>query len=297
MTLLKKSIVLAKNGAKGYLTIVRVGGSTGIKVIFNDKNIKGLVLGLKIGTEKLVVKSLDSDKNEFDLKDANDFKNTDDISCLIMLESEIYAEGGVRGRVQPQDILLHIKNNEKKINENSFHTKNENKKEVNYGKRDQNEFNRQAKRYDAKVSTEASQFIQKTEQGVKKEAPNNVSSKFFENSSMPKDAKNFYISVKDKLDELFVMYPREIVLEKMVPSSKWVKINYDKNDYYVAGVLVDDDGKTTHIAYGVPGYEGMTPPKETECICDWLPIKDMQKFQGYWLIFQSADTGEIIPND
>lgn len=292
MTLLKKNIVLAKNGAKGYLTIIRVGGSIGVKAVFNDKNIKGLVLGLKIGAEKLIVKSLASDKNEFELKEAIDFKNTDDISCLVMLGADVYAEGGVRGRVQPQDILVHIKNksDNKVMSDKRFDTKNKNKKEVNYGKGKQNEL------YE-KGFSKGSSTVQKETQEIKKEEGKTAESNIFNNNSMPKDAKNFYISIKDKLDELFVMYPREKVLEKMIPSSKWVKINYDKNDYYVAGVLVDDDGKSTHIAYGVPGYEGMTPPKETECICDWLPIKGMQKYQGYWLIFQSADTGEIIPND
>ena len=92
------------------------------------------------------------------------------------------------------------------------------------------------------------------------------------------------------------MYPRRNSRKRLF-LFQVVRINYDKEDYYVAGVLLDENDKVTHIAYGVPGFEGMSPPKEAQCICDWLPIKNMQRYQGYWLIFQSADTGEILPKD
>ena len=54
------------------------------------------------------------------------------------------------------------------------------------------------------------------------------------------DVKSFYYSVKDKLDELFVMYPRKKCwkISFLLPNGK---VNYDKDDYYVAGVLVDGD--------------------------------------------------------
>lgn len=107
--------------------------------------------------------------------------------------------------------------------------------------------------------------------------------------------KDFYLGVKNKLEELFIVYPRETRLEKLVPSSKWVKINYDEEDYYVTGVLSEDEN-VSHIVYGVPAVKEVPPPKGMEDICDFLPVAGMEKgFSGYYLIFQDINTGEILP--
>lgn len=402
MTLVKKTVILTKNGAKGYITVVRVGSSSGIKAIIDYAGTE-LVMGLKIGAFPLIIKKINAAKSEFELPADIDFTGNDDISCLVMEGQRIYAEGGARGRIQLQDIMRFMDNeNQSNINQKSKEVSHEKDKGVfqQIDERDKEvlqkdssavqtptsagesrreeiapsgivEIHKEKTKMESRIEQAKTKEIPKAEMpkgtpktqikevpmtekpidasqtdrakdspkaetvkeepkveraSDKKESGSRLedkkettyekleskesvkekteTSKSFVDGllkdgakSAPKDVKSFYYSVKDKLDELFVMYPREKMLENIIPSSKWVRINYDKDDYYVAGVLVDDDGKVTHIAYGVPGFEGKSPPKETECICDWLPLKDMDKFEGYWLIFQSADTGEILPKD
>ncbi|MFW5780030.1 MAG: hypothetical protein ACOCWI_01075 [Bacillota bacterium] len=309
MTLAKKTVILSKNGAKGYITIVRVGSSTGIKYVLDIDSAR-FAMGLKIGYNPLIVKELEKTKGEFSLDDGYNFKNTDDVSCMVISGNNVLAEGGLRGRIQLQDVIYKVNLLKTKINENdnsrvenvvnNKNIKNKNKMEAVNGiqEKSQRSYTKNQERnipYGDKGKT----TVQEPASRKLKESDNKDTQEENKKSiefSIPKDMKGFYYSVKDKLDELFVMYPRDEQLEKIIPCSKWVRINYDKDDFYVAGVLLDEN-KVTHIAYGVPGFEGMTPPKETECICDWLPMKNMEKYQGYWLIFQSADTGEILPKD
>ena len=314
MTLAKKTVILSKNGAKGYITIVRVGSSTGIKYVI-DSEKSSFLLALKIGYNPLIIKSVESVKGEVTLESDIDFKNTDDISCMVVSDGNVFAEGGLRGRIQLQDVIYRYnrQKEQKKAQEASVKQKPIEKKEKEIKNKTEaiNGIQEKSKGILAKgqesvqqTHSEDKELVQEspadsTSRELKKETAKEKQQPEKNNIALniPKDMKGFYYSVKDKLDELFVMYPREEQLEKIIPCSKWVRINYDKEDYYVAGVLLDENDKVTHIAYGVPGFEGMSPPKEAQCICDWLPIKNMQRYQGYWLIFQSADTGEILPID
>lgn len=318
--MLKKTIILSKNGAKGYVTVVRVGGSVGIKVVL-DSFEKEMTLALKLGANGLIIRTLNAAKTEFELHEDIDFKGNDDISCLVLRQGEIVAEGGARGRIQTQEVNSAIKmiQNPQKTQSTGQSGKTAQNKEVNYGNGNKEDrFYQQTQRVVAKnryenpptfqeerlnktaakpnISREIPMERGDSESGTRQKDVDRKGEMLQSNDKQMPDARSFYFSVKDRLDELFVMYPREELLERIIPSSKWVRINYDKEDFYVAGVLIDE-GAVTHIAYGVPGYEGKTPPKETECICDWLPIKNMPRYQGYWLIFQSADTGEILPKD
>ena len=86
--------------------------------------------------------------------------------------------------------------------------------------------------------------------------------------------------------------PREEELEKLIPESKWVKVFYDDEEYYVVGIL-SEAGEVTFLAYGVPGIEGIKPPKEAEELCDFLAIPGTVG-EGYWLMFQNAKNGDIM---
>lgn len=105
--------------------------------------------------------------------------------------------------------------------------------------------------------------------------------------------KNFYQNVKERLEDLFIIHPRENELEKLIPESKWVKIRYDGDDYYVVGSLTDD-GTVAYLAYGVPGIAEIPPPKLASDISDWLPVPNLPPpYKGYWLIFQNAEDGKV----
>lgn len=104
------------------------------------------------------------------------------------------------------------------------------------------------------------------------------------------DGNNFYYAVKPQIDELFVRYPEEKTLNDAVANSKWVHVGAD-SDYYVVGVLFNDD-EPSFICYGVPSASKQSPPSELENACVWLPIGNTGS--GYWVIYQSARTGEIV---
>ena len=62
------------------------------------------------------------------------------------------------------------------------------------------------------------------------------------------DGNNFYYAVKPQIDELFVRYPEEKILNDAVASSKWAHVQTGE-DYYVVGVLFNDD-EPSFICYG-----------------------------------------------
>lgn len=103
------------------------------------------------------------------------------------------------------------------------------------------------------------------------------------------DGNNFYYAVKPQLDEMFICYPEDETLNENVQNSKWVRVEVE-DGYFVVGVLFNDS-EPSYICYGVPSHANTKPPQELEDMCVWLPIGE--DF-GYWVIYQSARSGEII---
>ena len=108
----------------------------------------------------------------------------------------------------------------------------------------------------------------------------------------PYAGNNFYYAVKPQIDEMFICYPSDDLLTATVPNSKWVRVDAE-DGYYVVGLLFDGDDPS-FICYGVPQTdEGGQAPAELENTCVWLPVAS-DDIAGYWMIYQSAKTGEII---
>ncbi len=106
------------------------------------------------------------------------------------------------------------------------------------------------------------------------------------------DGNNFYFAVKPQLDEMFVCYPEEQLLTATVERSKWVRVDASDGAYAV-GILYDGD-EPAFICYAVPERTSRRrPPAEIEDMCVWLPVSS-REIVGYWVIYQSAKTGEII---
>lgn len=122
---------------------------------------------------------------------------------------------------------------------------------------------------------------------------------FEDAQSVAFNEENYYLKVKDDLDKLFATMPPDTALNKSLPSSKWVKINYGEENHYVVGIIFKDS-EPEYICYGVPAKYNEKPPKELDGICSFIPLSvfDMQG-DGYWVIFQSAITGkcEVIKSD
>lgn len=103
--------------------------------------------------------------------------------------------------------------------------------------------------------------------------------------------ENFYINIRGKLEEIMTINPECKELERLIPDSKWVKVYYDEDEYYVVGILTEE-GAVKYLGYGVPGVEGIRPPKEAEELCDFLASNGEE--EGYWIMLQKADNGELV---
>jgi len=106
----------------------------------------------------------------------------------------------------------------------------------------------------------------------------------------------YFLKVKAELDEIFEKFPEETSLSKTLPFSKWAKIFYSENKFYVVGVIYKSSlGEEKYICYGVPDKYSLNPPKELKGFCSFIPLSvfDMTG-DGYWMMFQDASTGECI---
>lgn len=107
---------------------------------------------------------------------------------------------------------------------------------------------------------------------------------------------DFFLRLKPQIDKLFSTNPIEDNLQKLIPSSKFIKVEYeDDGDFYVFGLLYDNDENIKYVCYGVPAVFEENPPDELSGYPIWLPLdKDNAKGFGYWLTYQDASTGEPV---
>ena len=105
----------------------------------------------------------------------------------------------------------------------------------------------------------------------------------------------FFNRLKPQIDKLFENNPIERNLEEMIPSSKWVKVEYeDDGDFYVFGLLYEGHD-IKYVCYGIPAVFEEEPPKELSGYPIFLPLdKDNKRGFGYWLTYQDAETGEPV---
>lgn len=104
----------------------------------------------------------------------------------------------------------------------------------------------------------------------------------------------YYLHAKKELDELFSKFPVDLGLSKLFPDSRFVRINYSPDKYYVVGVIKEEK-KEKYICYGVPSPYSDKAPKELEGFCSFIPLSIFEmKGDGYFMMFQDAVTGECI---
>ena len=107
----------------------------------------------------------------------------------------------------------------------------------------------------------------------------------------------YYAVAKKELDQLFDKFPIDLSLTKLFPDSTFVRINYSSDKYYVVGVIKENK-KEKYICYGVPSPYSEKAPKELEGFCSFIPLSIFEmKGDGYFMMFQDAETGECIKKD
>lgn len=109
------------------------------------------------------------------------------------------------------------------------------------------------------------------------------------------DLEDFsYLSkVKNELDSIFLTYPEEQSLINLFPNSKWAKISYNKDKFYVVGLVKIQD--IEYICYGVPAPYSKQPPSALKGYASFIPksIFDMHG-DGFWIMFQDAISGKSV---
>ena len=58
--------------------------------------------------------------------------------------------------------------------------------------------------------------------------------------------------------------------------------------------LVYGDDSLQFISYGLPASDSSNPPQDLVEFAQWLPLGQNDSKAGYWLVYQSAKTGESV---
>lgn len=113
----------------------------------------------------------------------------------------------------------------------------------------------------------------------------------FDKSSNDFKKPTYFESAREELEEIFIKFEHVIELEKLFPESKFSKISYSDDKYYVVGVIFEN-GKEKYVCYGVPGKYGEHAPKELAPYCTFIPLSIFNlSGEGFWMMFQDAVTG------
>ena len=148
--------------------------------------------------------------------------------------------------------------------------------------------------YDKKSSVlQFDNDAEKTPHSVNKETPGDDLRECNESGICPHGRETFYDKISASMRSLLCSFPRESTLEQRIPSSTFVKINYSENKFYVAG-LTEPDGQPEYVVFGVP-LPFHDIPKELDNKGYFLPSPKFDDKSGYYLLFQDALTGELLP--
>lgn len=102
----------------------------------------------------------------------------------------------------------------------------------------------------------------------------------------------FYDKMKEEIERLFSSYPKEEQLERIVENSRWIKIRYGDERFYVFGVIGVE--KPQYLCYGVPSRDSRRPPASLEGLASFIPASENG---GYWVMYQDAATGASVAID
>lgn len=355
--LVKKTIVLYGKGGQGHLTAVRVGGSTGLKLVL-EAPIGKMALAFKAGNSGQLNFAITAAKTEIPLE--INLESQDELSAVVYSEdgSEMLSGGKKTKFVFPKEIFDPTPQESKytakesdnaertaTVADNAADNAAENATdnagesateevaetfsdsereeqgdlssaaeiEAEQAGTDINEAaadevsaaeKREAEPDDSATATvgeekkneeAATETVvkeaQKVDKDKDKDKDDTVDLRAAFSGFAFNKGENFYINIRGKLEEIMTINPECKELERLIPDSKWVKVYYDEDEYYVVGILTEE-GAVKYLGYGVPGVEGIRPPKEAEELCDFLASDGEE--EGYWIMLQKADNGELV---
>ena len=108
------------------------------------------------------------------------------------------------------------------------------------------------------------------------------------------DPDGYYLAVKEEIDTLFQSYPRDKTLAGAFSCGEWVRVKGTAKDpQYLVGIL-RVDGKVRYICYALKAEDKSNPPDEIKNVCAFVPTDVYNEEKGFFVIFQSATSGECI---
>lgn len=327
MSLLKKTFILQGQPPKGYLTALKIGATRGVKLSLNSVT-PNMTLAVKIGTDDPEAFPIRAWKEEFRV--TPDFDEKTEIRAVVFENESVFAYTGNSPAIAygawlkpTETVSVHTVSDSQidvkadipkasseqtsqisKVSEDANATKPAQTEAISRNERPADiqtaSSDLEASTEEPAASKESVYFepVLKTEdirtktESVDAEVvteKNGDQFRFFKKQT----ESHFYDRVRSRMEEMLVVHPKEESLEKLIPESKWVRVAYSQDEFYVVGILTDS-GKVTHIGYGVKGLRSVFPPKEAEALSEFLPTEGDQ---GYWLMFQDAETGEMLPVD
>lgn len=108
------------------------------------------------------------------------------------------------------------------------------------------------------------------------------------------NSDGYYLSVKAEMDELLQKYPKDDTLQGAFCCSEWIRVKGEAgNPQYLVGVVYEE-GKAKYICYALSAEDRNNPPAEIRDVCTFVPSTPFSDDKGFFVIFQSASTGECI---
>lgn len=104
----------------------------------------------------------------------------------------------------------------------------------------------------------------------------------------------YYEHIRNDIQDILAKFPEDKSLQNIIPNSKFVRINYAENKFYIVGVVFERK-KEKYICYGIPDKYSKTPPKELKGYCQFIPLSMFNlSGDGYWMMFQDAVNGACV---
>ena len=102
----------------------------------------------------------------------------------------------------------------------------------------------------------------------------------------------YYQSIKGELIALFARYPEDKTLSSAYPTSEWVRVKGEEGNAEELVGLIYEGGRVKYICYALPAKEGA--PQEVREKAYFVPVSPLTPKVGYYVLYQSAATGESI---
>ncbi len=113
-------------------------------------------------------------------------------------------------------------------------------------------------------------------------------------STLATNPDGYYLTIKREMDTLLAQYPKDDTLCGAFSCSEWVRVKGTaENPQYLVGVVYED-GKARYICYALAAEDRENPPAEIKDVCAFVPSSPFDGDNGFFVIFQSATTGECI---